>query len=523
LLTLEEENNPLELLFNLGKTISNEFAKSYLVDSKYVRSHDEGSIFIHDLDYYVLGATFSTHLDLSFINDYDYYFESILKHLLCIKEEQCGEHSLTSIDYLFIFWLVASFKKIFKSNLFKYLELEGFLNYLNTLKLQEMIDKLDNIYFDIDIFKEFISSNKVKEIFNIAYNNSLKEIEELLKTKLKTLLKSLNEYDHKIKKDSNYIISLGSNKSNMGIFITKVYLEVIKELEGLENVTTVYKITNGKDLLLEDVSKLVTLGKNISFNYLNKSNVEYFSDGKRIWENVIDKKETSMGRSIISKVSINLVRIALESKNINEFYHNLDTMLEFAKNELLQAFEYLSSKYKKNYKYSFNEFITDEDKKIRKVIKSGTLDIGYSGLNEAIYILSNKNDVDIGDFKIATDIVKFMKFKSDKFIKEYKLNFTVFETVDKDVLSYFENIDKSIYGDVIKNKYEPFYKIFNKSKIKLEDCLKIETKIAKYSNGGYYEVINIPKNSSYKKVLEIINMAKEYELGYFKIIVGRLE
>ncbi len=531
----DDESNPLESLFKLGKTISNEFAKSYLIDSKYVRGHDEGSIFIHDLDYYVLGATFSTHLDLSFIDDFEYYFEKVLKHLLCIKDEQCGEHSITSIDYLFVPWLIYEFRKIFKSNLLKYLELEGFNSYLNIKKLEELINKLETTYFDIKIFKEFIVNKRGEEVFNKAIDSSLKELEEILKAKLRNLLLSLNSYDHMINKEYGYTVSLGTNTTRMGILINKVYLELIEELDRLNNVMTIYKLKDEKSDL-EEISKLVTKNKNIAFNYINasfnrhnyNSEVEYFSDGKRILENVIDKNQMSEGRSIISKVSINLVRIALESNGLNEFYTNLENMLDFAKNELLQAFDYLSGKYKKNYKYSFNELTLDSDKldedtKIRKVIKNGTLNIGYSGLNETLRILNNKNDLDVGDFKLASDIVKFMKFKCDKFKDLHKLNFVIFETVDSKVLDYFEKIDKVIYGIAIKNKYEPTYKMFDKVGINLEDRLKIESKMQKYSDGGYLEVINIPKNASYKKVLEVINKAIECDIGYFKIVVGKLE
>lgn len=536
----DEDSNPLELMFKLGKTISSEFAKSYLIDSKYVRSHDEGSIYIHDLDYYALGATFSTHLDLSFITADEYYFEKILKHLLCIKEEQCGEHSVTSIDYLFMPWLLYKFKDIFKRNLMNYLELEGFTNYINTKKIMEIIDKLETIYFKDNIFNKVIYSKRVKNIFDLAYENSIIELEESLKNKLKNLLSSLNDCDHKINYDSGYVISLGSNTSLMGLLINKVYLKILGLLPRLDHITTIYKLTSTDSELITEVSNLVLLNKNIAFDYINalfnkkllipgdyKNEVEYFSTGERILENVIDKNQTSLGRSIISKVSINLVRLAIESSSIKEFYNNLENMLEFARNELLQTFEYIASKYKKNYKYSFNDILLDsdkldEDKKIRKVIRNGTLNIGYVGLTECIMILTNKKDLDLDDLKIAIDIVKFIRDKTDNFTDEYKLNFVPFETTNKTTLKYFEGIDKSIYGDVIKEgSYEPFYKIFDKLKISLEDRLKIESKIHKYSSGGYYELINIPKNLSIKKIMDLILKAKEYELGYFKIEIKK--
>ena len=165
----------------------------------------------------------------------------------------------------------------------------------------------------------------------------------------------------------------------------------------------------------------------------------------------------------------------------------------------------------------------DDDQKIRKVIKNGTLNIGYAGLKESLTILLNKNNIDNDDLKIALDIIKFMKEKCDKYTDEYKLNFMLFETIDKNILEYFEAIDKSVYGNINKLKYTPFYSIFDELKDTIDDRFKLESKIHKYSNGGYYEVIHIPKNYSYKKVIDILYKAKEHELGYIKIKVGKLE
>jgi len=540
----DEEKPPLELLFDMGKTISNEFSKSYLIDYKYIRSHDEGNIFIHDLDYYVLGSTFSTHLDFNISSDMDLFFENILRKLLNIKKEQCGEHTITSIDHIFIPWLIYMFKKTYKNILCYSLDLNGYIKYINIKKIEEIIDKMDTIYFDINVFEKYMYSDNVKNIFKFSYNKTLEELENKLKLNITNLLNNLEQYEYKINNDSNYSISLGSNHSKEGDFISRIYLNILLELPRLNNVTTIYKVTNKFNPLLEFVCHLIVMNKNIAFNYINasfnkrmlldeqyKSEVEYFSNGERILENISDKTQYSVGRSIISKVSINLVRVALESKSIKEFYSNLDDILEFSKNELLQSFEYLSSKYKKNYKYLFSNQSTDndksdEDKKIRKSIKNGTLNIGYVGLKETICLLLNKEDITGEDLKLGIDIIKFIKEKCDKYTDEFKLNFVPCETVNKDVLEYFYGIDKSVYGtikNVTDSNYIHFYNIFDRFKISMDERLKIESKIQKYSSGGYYEIINIPKNYSYKKVIEIVNNMKDYDIGYFKIIVGKLE
>ena len=46
---------PKQLLYKFGKIISSEYAKSYILDSKYVRAYEEGNMYIHNLESFPLG------------------------------------------------------------------------------------------------------------------------------------------------------------------------------------------------------------------------------------------------------------------------------------------------------------------------------------------------------------------------------------------------------------------------------------------------------------------------------------
>ena len=50
-------DGPMGTMLHFGSTVSREFAKAYLMDSKYARAHDEGAIHIHDLDFWAMGTT----------------------------------------------------------------------------------------------------------------------------------------------------------------------------------------------------------------------------------------------------------------------------------------------------------------------------------------------------------------------------------------------------------------------------------------------------------------------------------
>jgi len=525
-------NSPKELLLSFGKTISSEFSKAYLIDSKYIRAHDEGTIYIHDLDYYVLSTISSAYINLSNIEVSDDYFNKILTTLINIKDEKFGSDSIPSIDYLFIPYLLYKFKSIFEKILKTYFEKEGFTEYINIKGIDNIIQKLNTIYIDFSVFDKYLLTEKTRCIFNDAYNYSIKELKHDLKFNIKSMLTGLNELMCGIDKTSVYSISLGTNETKDGIFIKNIYFDVINELDRLDRITTIYKCKNNE--YLEYISKLICLNKNIVVSFVNTSyykdlykndsykfEVEHFGNGDKITDNIYERSSTSIGRMNIAKTSINLVRIALNSKDKNEFYNNLSNALELVKNELLQEFEYISSKYKENFDYLFNNnYLIDNEKlesgqKIKKVIKNGTLSIGYVGLSEVKTLLKlSHNDI--------IDIIKFIKSRCDEYTSEHKLNFNLRETDEIDVLAYLKALDKSIFGSIKdvtdKEHYSIYSEVFNDD---FKERFEIEKELHKYSNGGYKEVINLPKNYSYKKLYEILILASNNDISFIKFILGR--
>ena len=47
--------SPTKALLKYGKIVSSSYTKSYVMDNKFIRAHDEGKIYIHDLDSFNLG------------------------------------------------------------------------------------------------------------------------------------------------------------------------------------------------------------------------------------------------------------------------------------------------------------------------------------------------------------------------------------------------------------------------------------------------------------------------------------
>ena len=84
-------DGPMGTMLHFGSTVSKEFAKAYLMDTKYARAHDEGAIHIHDLDFWPMGTTTCTQIDLDKLFKYwSWIFKNTkLNCLICIPCSNC--------------------------------------------------------------------------------------------------------------------------------------------------------------------------------------------------------------------------------------------------------------------------------------------------------------------------------------------------------------------------------------------------------------------------------------------------
>ena len=320
------------------------------------------------------------------------------------------------------------------------------------------------------------------------------------------------------------------------MIINNCYLDVLGKFDSLSNVSTIFNVKKDNNIeLMNKVSMLVADGKNISFAFVdasynkdNGSHVEYFSTGKRIFENPIYGEKSSKGRMIVSSVSVNMGRLGFkyENRNIKDFYLELDELLDISKNCLVSIFETIGDKSKENYRVIFNNNIIDDDKlevgqKIRKVIKKGVLNLELAGLLECVLLLEKE---ELKQKKLLGDILKHVREKCEQYIIDSKLNFIVSETTKHRPLRKLIKLDKAIYGvrkginD--KNYYERIEKLFTYKK-DLEEDFGYMSKYQKLLSGGNLLKVSLSKNTKQKDVLDIINLAIKKDVGFIKVEVRR--
>lgn len=523
---------PNDILLDFGKTISCEYTKAYVLDNKFVRAHDDGSIYIHNLDYFNLGNLSSTHLKFDNVINNNFPLD-LIQMAINAKSEIDGEITLSKFDYILVPELISRFKSELKNAIEAYLNIEGFCEYVDVSKIEELIDKENTLNINIGVFDSILLNKRVRELIVLAYNASYKKTIEWLSAGIKQLLLHLN---NNFQENKKYSISLGTNDSYEGNLINSCYVKQLLEVDYLKNLTTIFKIRKNNNIeLYNKIVETIASGKNVALSFIESSynddaenEVEYFSNGRRIFENELYDSRSSIGRMIVASVSVNMGRLGFEykNKNLKDFYLEFDGMLELAKNVLLSIFENMGNKYKENYRFVFNNNILDDDKlengqKIRKILKKGALNIELVGLFECVINLEE----DLAKQKeLLLKILKFANEKVSKFIDESRLNFIISETSKSRPLKKLMDLDKAIYGIKKGVSDKPNYfridRLFN-YKDDINNDFKYIGKYQKMLSGGCLIEIELPKNISCNKISDMINLAIDSDIGFLKIMVKR--
>lgn len=494
-----------ENLEKFGSIISSEYTKSYILDNKYVRAFEEGKIYIHNFLYFHLGYFSNTSLDIRKLADKDEFLFDILNILVRSKEEVKGEVSINGFDDILSKYYVDKFKKIFIKKLVDTLSLLGFIDLVNIKKIEDRIFKELSVVIILDNYRDLFVNDVLFNILKNIYDMSIMEVFDYMLLNIKKILMLLND---SYRENNFYSMSIGNNKTYEGNIIKNIILDLIDEMDYLENICIVYKVCELSDI--DKIVKLIYEGKNMKLNILDKENnnnydVEYFSDGTRIYENIYSDS-ISIGRMNVANTSINMARLGFIHKSLNkEFYNGLDNLIEFTKNELLIVYENMGNKIKNNYNYLFDGNIFDDEKldygqKIRKVIKNGTLNINLVGLYECALMIDKDKTREI-----MLKIIKYINKKIILLSIDNKLNFTLSAIVNDSSYELMD-LDKAIYGVIKGINDNDFYRNV------MVDCSIEELNLyQKMFNGGCILEIKLKDKFSLEKIREsIIELVDNY-------------
>ena len=458
-----------------GSTVSKEFATSYLIKKKFAENHENGDIYIHNLDFYPMGTTESCEIDLeklftdgfstenSSIREPQNIFTYSVLSIIAVsgnQKDQEGEQGIPAFDYYMAPGVLRTFKKQFRQSIYDILEYTDYDKFIAINGIEREIDKLNTIDFDIENFYKFTrGAEELKRMFRITYKSALDKTNKLVYQAMEAFVHNLNSLCTENNNAKFTTINIGTDTSMEGRMVTLNLFKCIEE--GIGNnekpisPITVFKVKKGSNYnkddknydLLQKACELVKNKKNICFEFLDTSfnsqkykegdyntEVAYLESGSRIIDNVIDEdKEIVPGRGILSTTTINLPRIALKHKeNMDEFFIELNQKMELVKDQLLERLEIQGNKKVYNFPFLMKENVwIDSEKlkledKVKKILKQGIMKISFLGLNETLIILTGKNHAESKEAqKLGLKIVGEMRKKVDYFCDRNSVDFRV--------------------------------------------------------------------------------------------------
>lgn len=566
-------------MLQYGSTVSKEFAKSYLMKKRFAEAHDSGEIHIHDMDFLAMGTTTccQINLDKLFKNGFDTGHGRIREPkdistyaalaAIAIQSNQNDQHggqSIPAFDYYMAPGVLKSFKRQFKQEIYDLADYSGFLPFINMDRLTKEIDKLDSIEFDINEFDYYIKdSEQMRKLFETSYKKALEKTDRKTYQAMEGFIHNLNTMHSRAGAQVPFSsVNLGTDTSPEGRMVIKNFL--LSTEEGLGNGETpifpvsIFKVKEGVNYNKEDKNyDLFRLACRVSakrlfpnFAFIDAPhNLTYYKEGDynteiaymgcrtRVIGDITDKNNQIVtGRGNLSFTSINLPRIGIkhgiclkerEKADMKGFFKELEDQMDMVKDQLLERFEIQCSKRVYNFPFLLGQGLWNDGEKlgpndrIRKLLKHGTLSIGFIGLAETLKALIGEHHGESEEAeKLGIKIIKFMREKCDEYSNEYNLNFTCLATPAESLSGRFVNIDKAIYGKIKgvtdREYYTNSFHIPVYYNISITDKIKKEAPFHALTNAGHISYIELDGDtaSNVDAFEAVIRIMKEEGIGY---------
>ena len=235
-------------------------------------------------------------------------------------------------------------------------------------------------------------------------------------------------------------------------------------------------------------------------------------------------QEVNVGRMNLGVVTLNLPRIAIESKgDQNKFWQLLSDRLEIMKDALLYRVERCKEAIPENapilYMYgAFGKRLSRTDS-VNELFKNrrATVSLGYIGLYEvASAFFGGEWETNPEAKAFTLDIVKELKANADAWGDEYGYHFSVYSTPSESLTDRFCRLDTEKFGiieNITDKEYytNSFHYDVRKNPTPFEK-LEFEKDYPKYCSGGFIHYCEYPMLQQNPKALEAV-----WDFAYDKI------
>lgn len=568
-------NTAMGTMLQYGSTVSKEFAKAYLMKPKFAEAHDNGDIHIHDMDFMPMGTTTCCQIDLKklftggFSTGHGHLREpqDIMSYsalaAIAIQSNQNDQHggqSIPAFDYYLAPGVLCTFKKQFKQAICDYLDFTEFGNFINMERIAKDIDKLKSIEFDLEDFYHYVKdSQEVERLLKMSYEKALAKTDRATYQAMEAFIHNLNTMHSRAGAQVPFSsINFGTDTSPEGRMVMRNYL--LATDSGLGHHETpifpisIFKVKEGINYNPEDPNyDLFKLSCEVSakrlfpnFSFIDapfnlttynpedyRTEVGYMGCRTRVLTDVTDGNSITPGRGNLSFTSINLPRLGIKhgvvtgETDLESFYEELGEMMDLVKDQLLERFDIQCSRNLYNFPFLLGQGVWIDSEKLkpgdrlRKILKHGTLTIGFIGLAECLKALIGKHHGESEEAQeLGLEIIGFMRKRIDGYAEKYNLNFSLIATPAEGLAGRFTNIDKAIYGKIKgvtdREYYTNSFHIPVYYNISVAKKLKLEGPYHAFTNGGHISYVELDGDTAMnvEAFEKIVRLMHDNGIGY---------
>ena len=255
----------------------------------------------------------------------------------------------------------------------------------------------------------------------------------------------------------------------------------------------------------------------------------------RVFENRFGEK-TSIGRGNLSFTTINIVKLALECREIkdketriNTFFAKLDSILEITALQLHERYNFQKTALAKQFPLLMSSLWIGCDnlnpnETIESVINQGTLGIGFIGLAECLIALTGKHHgEDENAQQLGLKIITYMRDRANEFCEKYQHNYSILATPAEGLSGRFTKKDKKEFGIIEGVTDKEYYTNSNHVpvyyKCNAKHKAEVEAPYHDLTRGGHIFYVEIDGDATHnpESIMQIVDLMDKYNIGYGSI------
>lgn len=572
-------------MLKYGSEGSKQFYQMFMIKPEHAQAHINGDIHIHDMDFAPMGTTTCTQIDL--IKLFDGGFSTghgtlrepndIASYaaLACIaiqsnQNDQHGGQAIVNFDYSMAMGVRKTFQRIYRQNLARaVMLLEDRTDPESEIKANiQKIKEETGLYPKLEDCEEYFQAEmpfllahysqdeaEMRKCQAFAHYRATKETDRATYQAMEALIHNLNTMHSRAGAQTPFSsINYGMDTTPEGRMVMKNIMLATEA--GLGNGETpifpiqIFRVKDGVNYnpgepnydLFQLAIRCSAKRLFPNFSFIDAPfNLQYYKEGHpeteiaymgcrtRVIGNVVDpEREICNGRGNLSFTSINLPRLAIESKgDIDLFFKKLDNMVNLCIDQLLERFEQQCKKKVKNAPFLMGQGVwidsdnLDWEDEVREVLKHGTLSMGFIGLAETLKSLIGKHHGESEEAqKLGLKIVGHLRERMDEESQKRKLNFTLLATPAEGLSGRFVNIDKKRYGIIEgitdRDYYTNSFHVPVYYPISAYDKIAIEAPYHALTNAGHISYIEMDGDptENLDAFERVIRCMKEKGIGY---------